>query len=401
MKKGENKKCFVCEQNGPQYFVMDFCTLVCTGCSGIHREFDHYVKHATLATWTKEEVDKVLKGGNKKAAKKYLANYNPKKYPRPSSSDRSGCRDFIQKCFVDKIWMDEDDEDAPRRKRRPQVSDDEDEDFEPRRKPMKGRRPQVSDDEDFEPRRKPMKGRRPQVSDDEDEDDKPRRKPMKGRRPQVSDDEGEEEPAKPAKKTPVRRPKNPAPVEEVSESPKTDFPSFSGIDFSKLTQKPTVDEAMASLSNPAQPQGYGMPANGYGYPQQQGYGVPPAGYGTQQYNPSSAYGEMPQGYGAAPSAGYGAMPQGYGATAPSPAYGASTPAYGASTPAYGASTPAYGASTPPLHLLLTALPRPLTEPCHKATEPQLPLPPTAPLPRPLTVQPSKDTPHQRNPPIQS
>ena len=28
-------------------------------------------------------------------------------------------------------WMDEDDEDAPRRKRRPQVSDDEDEDFEP------------------------------------------------------------------------------------------------------------------------------------------------------------------------------------------------------------------------------------------------------------------------------
>lgn len=29
------------------------------------REFDHYVKHATLATWTKEEVDKVLKGGNK------------------------------------------------------------------------------------------------------------------------------------------------------------------------------------------------------------------------------------------------------------------------------------------------------------------------------------------------
>lgn len=55
----------------------------------------------------------------------------------------------------------------------------------------------------------------------------------------------------------------------------------------------------------------------------------------------------------------------------------------------------------PLHLLLMALPRPLTELCHKATEPRLPLPPTAPLPRPLTVQPSKDTPHQRNPPIQS
>lgn len=29
------------------------------------REFDHYVKHVSLGKWTKEEVDKVLTGGNK------------------------------------------------------------------------------------------------------------------------------------------------------------------------------------------------------------------------------------------------------------------------------------------------------------------------------------------------
>ena len=32
------------------------------------REFDHYVKHVSLGKWTKEEVDKVLTGGNKVGA---------------------------------------------------------------------------------------------------------------------------------------------------------------------------------------------------------------------------------------------------------------------------------------------------------------------------------------------
>ena len=36
-------------------------------CEGVSysREFDHYVKHVSLGKWTKEEVDKVLMGGNK------------------------------------------------------------------------------------------------------------------------------------------------------------------------------------------------------------------------------------------------------------------------------------------------------------------------------------------------
>mgnify|MGYP001127484069 FL=1 len=29
------------------------------------REFSHTIKHLTLATWTKEEVDTVVSGGNK------------------------------------------------------------------------------------------------------------------------------------------------------------------------------------------------------------------------------------------------------------------------------------------------------------------------------------------------
>ena len=64
MKKGENKKCFVCEQNVSFRYVVEYSN-GCISPITNSREFDHYVKHATLATWTKEEVDKVLKGGNK------------------------------------------------------------------------------------------------------------------------------------------------------------------------------------------------------------------------------------------------------------------------------------------------------------------------------------------------
>ena len=206
-------------------------------------------------------------------------------------------------------WIDEDDEDAPRKKtRRPQVSDDDD-DFEPRRRP-KGRRPQVSDDndDDFEPRRKP-KGRRPQVSDDEEE--KPRRKvPVKATSK-----------AAPTKGIPAKRPvkKPETPVEEVAETPKSDFPSFSGIDFSMMTtQKPSADESIDALrgmvGGPQQQQGYGY---GYGYPQQ--------GYGMQQTP-------------------YGAQQQGYGMQ--SPAYGATQPTQQQQQQGYGMQSPAYVATQP-------------------------------------------------------
>ena len=42
VKLPENKKCFDCAGRGrTQYVVMPLWTFVCTGCSGVHREFSH------------------------------------------------------------------------------------------------------------------------------------------------------------------------------------------------------------------------------------------------------------------------------------------------------------------------------------------------------------------------
>ena len=167
-KKPGNRNCFVCNQKGPQYFVMDFLTLVCTGCSGVHREFSHTIKHLTLATWTKEEVDTVVSGGNKKAAKKYLKSWDENKYPRPQPSDKVGVREFIQNCFVDQIWAGK----APKK-------DDYEDDYEDDYPPKKGKKSSKYDDEedDFAPR-KPAK--KPSRFED-DEDDFAPRKPAKNK----------------------------------------------------------------------------------------------------------------------------------------------------------------------------------------------------------------------------
>ena len=53
----DNKKCFDCDARGrPQYVVMPLWTFVCTGCSGVHREFSHRVLSVTLHTFTKEQI---------------------------------------------------------------------------------------------------------------------------------------------------------------------------------------------------------------------------------------------------------------------------------------------------------------------------------------------------------
>jgi hypothetical protein len=54
VKLPENKKCFDCAGRGrTQYVVMPLWTFVCTGCSGVHREFSHRVLSITLHSFTK------------------------------------------------------------------------------------------------------------------------------------------------------------------------------------------------------------------------------------------------------------------------------------------------------------------------------------------------------------
>ena len=44
---------------------MEYSRGHCFSVEAFSREFSHTIKHLTLATWTKEEVDLVTSGGNK------------------------------------------------------------------------------------------------------------------------------------------------------------------------------------------------------------------------------------------------------------------------------------------------------------------------------------------------
>ena len=85
-KKAGNRNCFVCNQKvihahgelslGSSVFCDGFPYSCVYGMQWssvtmlfpfylASREFSHTIKHLTLATWTKEEVDTVVSGGNK------------------------------------------------------------------------------------------------------------------------------------------------------------------------------------------------------------------------------------------------------------------------------------------------------------------------------------------------
>jgi hypothetical protein len=89
VKLPENKKCFDCAGRGrTQYVVMPLWTFVCTGCSGVHREFSHRVLSITLHSFTKEQIDQLDAGGNKAAQARWLATWDPRDFPTPVSTRR-------------------------------------------------------------------------------------------------------------------------------------------------------------------------------------------------------------------------------------------------------------------------------------------------------------------------
>ncbi|RHY12604.1 hypothetical protein DYB36_002365 [Aphanomyces astaci] len=79
-----NRRCFDCNEMGPQYICLDFNTFICTACSGlqyvplfvgpsscpyswylISREFSHRIKSISMSTFTDTEVKNIVKfGGN-------------------------------------------------------------------------------------------------------------------------------------------------------------------------------------------------------------------------------------------------------------------------------------------------------------------------------------------------
>jgi hypothetical protein len=95
VKLPENKKCFDCAGRGrTQYVVMPLWTFVCTGCSGVHREFSHRVLSITLHSFTKDQIDLLESGGNQAAKARWLASWDSRDFPMPVSKSHD-----IRLCF--------------------------------------------------------------------------------------------------------------------------------------------------------------------------------------------------------------------------------------------------------------------------------------------------------------
>ena len=92
VKLPENKKCFDCAGRGrTAYVVMPLWTFVCTGCSGVHREFSHRVLSITLHSFTKEQIDQLEAGGNSAAQARWLATWDSRDFPMPVRRAVSCC----------------------------------------------------------------------------------------------------------------------------------------------------------------------------------------------------------------------------------------------------------------------------------------------------------------------
>lgn len=103
-RKKSNKQCMECGERGPGYVCTNFNTFICTGCSGVLREFNFRVKGISMSTFTKEEVDNLEKGGNARAKKIYLATFkNDIKPPEPGN--RLEIKEWVRTKYVDKRFM--------------------------------------------------------------------------------------------------------------------------------------------------------------------------------------------------------------------------------------------------------------------------------------------------------
>ncbi|ETW02012.1 hypothetical protein H310_06530 [Aphanomyces invadans] len=101
-----NRRCFDCNEMGPQYICLDFNTFICTMCSGIHREFSHRIKSISMSTFTDTEVNNIIKvGGNEAAHKYWLARFDVNSQPSSNLNSRDRIRNFIRDVYIDRRWV--------------------------------------------------------------------------------------------------------------------------------------------------------------------------------------------------------------------------------------------------------------------------------------------------------
>ena len=106
-RKGDNMKCFECNQKGTTYICTTFCTFVCSDCAGVLSHLNYKVKGLGVATFNKNEYEFILKNGNDLAKQKWMAKFdmNKDKYPKPKNYE--DIRKNIINKYQFKIYCDE------------------------------------------------------------------------------------------------------------------------------------------------------------------------------------------------------------------------------------------------------------------------------------------------------
>lgn len=102
-----NKKCFECGEIGTTYIVQDFGIFVCSGCAGIHREFNHRVKGLSMSNFTLAELEVIRTQGNEVCLKLWMSRYNPRDFPQPGPKDTQRIKDFIRLKYRERRWYQE------------------------------------------------------------------------------------------------------------------------------------------------------------------------------------------------------------------------------------------------------------------------------------------------------
>jgi len=104
-RKGKaNKLCAECGERGPGYVCLTHATFVCTTCSGILREFNVRVKGISASTFSPEEVQLMKDGGNSKAHKLWLSEFDEDSFSLPQPQESDKIRRFLKLKYQEGRW---------------------------------------------------------------------------------------------------------------------------------------------------------------------------------------------------------------------------------------------------------------------------------------------------------
>ena len=107
-KKGDNMKCFECNQKGTTYICTTFGTFVCADCAGVLSHLNYKVKGLGVATFNKTEYDFIMKNGNNVAKKKWMAKFDISKDKYPKQKNYEDIRKNIINKYQFKKYCNDD-----------------------------------------------------------------------------------------------------------------------------------------------------------------------------------------------------------------------------------------------------------------------------------------------------